>query len=215
MPNGCPSSRSLARGFTLIEVLVALVVVAVAMTAAILVVSERTRDGTYLRDKTLAHWIAMNIVTERRLQAQAPSLGKTSDEVEYAGRKWRWTLLVDKTAVETMRRLDVSVRGADDPEDSSLATVTGFFGTAVVPPGNSAVQWDVGSRAGGPPNGQNDGNGEQVDTGDEDDDGQATDDGGDADDGTDDSGGDTDDGGDDNSTDEPVIEGQPPQEGGD
>ena len=204
MPIACRDSGRRARGFTLIEVLVALVVVAVAMTAAILAVSERTRDGTYLRDKTLAHWIAMNIITERRLRAQAPALGKTSDEVEYAGRKWRWTLLVDRTAVDTMRRLDVSVRAADAPEDTSLATVTGFFGTAIVPPGNSAVQWEVGPRAERGPNDREDGDDEPADV-DAEDGAQATDDAGSMDDGAiDDSGGDTGETGDDVSPD-PTI----------
>jgi len=152
MPNAAETRAVTAprrpHGFTLIEVLVALVVVAVSMTAAILAVSERTRDGTYLRDKTLAHWIAMNLVTERRLQAEAPPLGKTGDEVEFAGRRWRWSMVVDKTAVDTMRRMDVSVRMADAPEDSSLASVTGFFGTAIAP-GTSSQGWpDVGPQGG-------------------------------------------------------------------
>jgi general secretion pathway protein I len=194
-----PDPRRAARGFTLIEVMVALVVVAVSMTAAILAVSERTRDGTYLRDKTLAHWIAMNVITERRLQPQAPAIGKTSDEVEFAGRRWRWTMVVDKTAVDTMRRIDVSVRTQDASEDTSLASVTGFFGTAIVPPGTTTVRWDVGPQGGQGPNGDQNGdeNGEDAesDLGNEDDDGQ--DDDGQADDGGDsiDDGGDsTDDG---------------------
>jgi general secretion pathway protein I len=184
-----------SRGFTLIEVLVALVVVAVSMTAAVLAVSERTRDGAYLRDKTLAHWIAMNLVTERRLQAQAPALGKSSDEIEFAGRRWRWTLVVDKTAIDTMRRMDVRVRTADAPEDSSLATVTGFYGTAIAPPGSSVV-WDVGPQGGRPaPNDENENQGEQAgDEEGENTDGQdgSTDDGGDeqGSDVSDDSGGD-------------------------
>jgi general secretion pathway protein I len=173
-----------SRGFTLIEVLVALVVVAVSMTAAILAVSERTRDGTYLRDKTLAHWIAMNLVTERRLQAQPPALGKTSDEIEYAGRRWRWTVLVDKTAIDTMRRMDVSVRTVDAPEDSSLATVTGFYGTAIASPGTADVGWDVGPLGGGQGAGvdENDTQGEEAtndDNGTSDEETDATDDGSD------------------------------------
>ncbi len=56
------------RGFTLIEVLAALVIVALGMIAAIQAVTQSARNGTYLRDKTLAHWIGMNVLTERRLQ---------------------------------------------------------------------------------------------------------------------------------------------------
>lgn len=138
------------RGFTLIEVLVALVIVAVSMTAAILVVTQRTRDGTYLRDKTLAHWVAMNLLTERRLQPAAPAIGKSSDGLEYAGVQWRWTVEVKETAVDSMRRLDVSVRQADAPEDSALARVTGFYGTAVAGAVGSPISWEpVPTGAGG------------------------------------------------------------------
>jgi len=148
-----------ARGFTLIEVLVALVIVAVSMTGAILAVTQRARDGTYLRDKTLAHWIAMNLLTERRLQSQAPAVGKSSDGLEYAGLQWRWEIEVKETAVDSMRRLDVRVRQADAPEDSALATLTGFYGSAVAPPGSAATSWDGAGAA--PGDGKGDGNGDQ------------------------------------------------------
>jgi hypothetical protein len=92
----------------------------------------------------------MNLVTERRLQTEAPPLGKTGDEVEFAGRRWRWNMVVDKTAVDSMRRMDVSVRMADATEDSSLASVTGFFGSAIAPAGTSAPWPDVGPQAGQP-----------------------------------------------------------------
>jgi general secretion pathway protein I len=195
-------------GFTLIEVLVALVVVAVSMTAAILAVSERTRDGTYLREKTLAHWIALNVITERRLQAEPPSVGKTSDEVEFAGRRWRWTLVVDRTAIDTMRRLDVSVRAGDAPEESSLASVTGFYGTAIVPPGTSAVRWEVGPQAGQLPDGDGTGGDDETDAG-SDDDGQVEDDGGSTDEGDADDGSDD---GDEGGSEAPPEE-EPPPEG--
>jgi general secretion pathway protein I len=77
-----------ARGFTLIEVLAALVIVALGMLGVIQAVTQTARNGTYLREKTLAHWIAMNVITE------APAAGRpvteTSDDVE-RGQRWRWT----------------------------------------------------------------------------------------------------------------------------
>ena len=57
----CPARRAPQRGFTLIEVLAALVIVALGMIAAIQAVTQAARNGTYLREKTLAHWIATGI----------------------------------------------------------------------------------------------------------------------------------------------------------
>src|SRR5688572_15910934 len=127
----------IARGFTLIEVIVALVVVSLGMLGVIQAVSQTAGNSGYLRDKTLAHWIGMNRLTEVRLQKTAPSVDKSSDEVEMAGRRWKWTMNVTQTQVETIRRIDISVRPADADEDSSLASVSGFYGTAVAPPGTA------------------------------------------------------------------------------
>jgi general secretion pathway protein I len=129
-------------GFTLIEVVVALAIVAIGMSAAILAVGQTASDSTYLRDKTLAHWVAMNRLTEVRLQGKAPAVDETSDEVEMAGRKWHWTMTVTQTPVQTMQRIDISVRPAEAPEGSSLAFVTGFYGAAVAPPGSAIVLWE-------------------------------------------------------------------------
>jgi len=130
-----------ARGFTLIEVLAALVIVALGMMGAIEAVSQSARNGMYLRDKTFAHWIAMNIITDRRLQANPPDVGETSDEVDFAGRRWKWTLQVTQTQLPSMRRMDVLVRVKDAPADSSLVKVSGFYGTAVGAAGGSSVAW--------------------------------------------------------------------------
>jgi general secretion pathway protein I len=135
------------RGFTLIEVIVALIIVALGMLGVIQAVSQTASNGGYLRDKTVAHWIAMNRLTEVRLQKAAPAVDKTSDEVEMANRKWKWTMNVTQTPVETIRRIDISVRPAEAKEDSSLASVTGFYGTAVAPPGSALIAWQ-GTNAG-------------------------------------------------------------------
>jgi general secretion pathway protein I len=137
------------RGFTLIEVLAALVIVALGMLGVIEAVTQTARNGTYLRDKTLAHWIAMNLFTEQRLRSRPPEVTKSSDEVEFAGQRWRWTMVVTQTQVDSLRRMDVAVRRAEAPEDSSLTTVTGFYGTAIGAAGGGTVDW-VGTQSGGP-----------------------------------------------------------------
>ncbi|HSQ69881.1 MAG TPA: type II secretion system minor pseudopilin GspI [Steroidobacteraceae bacterium] len=131
-----------AAGFTLIEVLAALVIVALGMLGVIEAVTQNARNGSYLREKTLAHWIAMNVITERRLQPSPPEIAETSDEIEYAGERWRWTLRVSETPVESMRRMDVFVRPADAPEDQALATLTGFYGSAIGAAGGSVLDWN-------------------------------------------------------------------------
>lgn len=136
-------------GFTLIEVLAALVIVSLGMLAVIEAVSQTASNTTRMRDGTIAHWVAMNQLTEVRLQPRAPEIAKTSDEVEMAGRRWRWTMEVTETPVETMRRIDIQVAEADSEEGRSLATLSGFYGSAIAPAGMVNVAWN-----GEPPRGR-------------------------------------------------------------
>lgn len=129
-------------GFTLIEVLAALIIVALGMMAVIQAVSQTASNSAYLREKTIAHWVALNQLTETRLKRTPPPIDETSDEVEMAGREWRWTMTVTQTPVESMRRIDISVRPADADPDSSMASITGFYGTAIAPPGAALIDWD-------------------------------------------------------------------------
>jgi general secretion pathway protein I len=138
-------------GFTLIEVLAALVIVALGMMAVIQAVSQTASNSTYLREKTIAHWVALNQLTETRLQQTPPKIDETSDEVEMAGREWRWTMTVTQTPVESMRRIDISVRPADAAEESSMASITGFYGSAIAPPGSALIDWDALTPAPGQP----------------------------------------------------------------
>lgn len=143
--------RAKVAAFTLIEVLAALVIVSLGMLGVIQAVGQTASNSTYLRDKTLAHWVAMNRLTEVRLQRSAPKADKTSDEVEMAGRRWRWTMEVKQTPVESIRRIDIGVRLAEAKEGSSLASLSGFYGAAIAPPGSATVSWQGSPE--GPPNG--------------------------------------------------------------
>lgn len=154
--------RNEARGFTLIEVLVALVVVGLGMLAVIQTVSQTANNTSYMRDKTIAHWIAMNQLTQVRLLPGAPPIDKSSDEVEMAGRDWRWTMVVTQTPVESIRRIEVRVRPSEAPEQSSMAFVTGFYGTAVAPAGTVSLNWSAAQ--GQSPGGQDQRGGDRQDS---------------------------------------------------
>jgi general secretion pathway protein I len=128
-------------GFTLLEVLAALVIISLGMLGVIEAISQTASNSIRMRDRSLAHWVAMNRLTEVRLQTRPPKIDKTSDEVEMAGRKWRWTMEVTETPVQSLRRIDIRVAEADADEDSSLTNVTGFYGSAVAAAGMNPPIW--------------------------------------------------------------------------
>ena len=104
------------RGFTLLETMVALVVVALGMTAVFLQLNQFAANSIYLRDKTIASWIGSNTVTELSIQPNWPELGADELEVEFASRIWNVRIEISETDVENLRRADVSVGLADEPE---------------------------------------------------------------------------------------------------
>lgn len=121
------SSYRLQGGFTLLEVLVALVVVAVALAALLKGVSGNAVNAAYLRDKSFAQWVAMNVVAERQL---GMSEGKKSErgEAEMGGRRWRWSARLKDTFDEAIWRLEVEVSAADAEDEQSVrANVVAFL----------------------------------------------------------------------------------------
>lgn len=135
------------RGFTLIEVVVAIAIVALGMMAVFRVVSDTINNTGYLRDRTLATWIADNRLVEMRLAGELPSVDETEGELDYAGQRWRWTATVSQTPVDGLRRIDVAVRRLTDAEGSSLGRVTGFAGAVAARSAPSATAWQGGGTA--------------------------------------------------------------------
>lgn len=122
--------RRQPRGFTLIEVLVALLVFGLIAAAAVGAGSQYVSGYERVRDKTLAGWIADNRISELRLQDQLPSISRNSDDEDYGPFRWRVTTEVKATAEPTMRRIEVSVAkyAANQPDPIPVHTLTAFVG---------------------------------------------------------------------------------------
>ena len=108
--------RQSAAGFTLIEVMVALAVVALGMLAVQTQMNRYAVTSVYMEQKTLASWIATNKITELSIDGIWPELGDEEEEVEFAERLWNCRTEVSETVVENLRRVDVSVSLQSDPE---------------------------------------------------------------------------------------------------
>ena len=143
--------RGRLRGFTLLEVMIALAVVSIGLVAASSSIAQLTANGMYLRDKTMAHWIAMNKLSELRLAETWPDVGKSDDEIDYGSQTWHWTAEVTETQVENLRRIDLTVARKDKKNEVVVARLSGFAGQ---PRSASGVPspW-TGAAAGGPQDG--------------------------------------------------------------
>jgi len=89
------------KGFTLIEVMVALTVIAIALASLIKAAGNHTNSAGYLKSKTLAHYVAMNEITQLQIDKSWPDLGSTHKSSEMAGVEWFWTREVEKTGDES------------------------------------------------------------------------------------------------------------------
>lgn len=116
-------------GFTLIEVMVALVIVALGLLAAFGQVNQTLTTASRLRDKTFADWVALNQLSAQRLLAEYPAIGSSSGETEMGRARWRYTVQVEKTDFEDLRQINVSVAFADKP-DQIVTSISGFLGRA-------------------------------------------------------------------------------------
>lgn len=115
------------RGFTLVEVLVALAVVAIALLALTRAAGVQVAAFDGLRERTLAGWVAANVVTETRLAnapGALPPTGSSDGRTEFGGRAWRWQREVKNTPDPAIRRIDVRVFLGESAQPS--ATLSGF-----------------------------------------------------------------------------------------
>jgi len=114
------------KAFTLIEVMVALMVIVISMMAIIDSASSSTWRASYLREKTIAGWVAQNRIALYRGKKTWGGASNTSGKVTMADVDWQWKMKVSKTDDDELRRIDIDVylQGGDEIK----ASATGFIG---------------------------------------------------------------------------------------
>ena len=128
------------RGFTLIEVLAAMVVLALTLGGIMNASVFYSRNAVYLQEKTVAAWIANNQLTEVQLDRNWVPIGRSNGRLEMAQQEWFWEREVKKTPDDRLRRVIVRVRLNEADEDAWLSQLSAFFAQpqryVVTPPQN-------------------------------------------------------------------------------
>jgi general secretion pathway protein I len=138
-------------GFTLVEVLVALVIVALGLTALMVAVNGTARTSGFLRDKTLGQWIALNRLSEVRLNVVKFGQNTDTGELDFGNRKWHYDTRYFDTSIASMKRIVVRVYLGDaKTKGNPVAQAVGFVGTSLATPGSVVVDWTSGTVAGAP-----------------------------------------------------------------
>ena len=112
------------RGFTLMEILVALAIVGIGLAALVGASARATREASGLRDRTFAGWVAQNVLAEIRLSPETLDAGTRSGEEMLGGERWEWTAEITPAVVPQLRHIAIQVR--PENTEGSVVTLTAF-----------------------------------------------------------------------------------------
>jgi general secretion pathway protein I len=115
------------RGFTLIEVLVALAIVAVALAAGMRALAQSADGASSLKARTLALWVAQNQLARAQLADPPPASGTASGEETQAGAAFAWRETITGTPNPAFRKIEIVVTDPAQP-DYALAQLSGYLG---------------------------------------------------------------------------------------
>lgn len=115
------------RAFTLVEILVALAILAIALTAGMRALSQAADTASALKARTLALWVAQNRLAAAQIAIPWPALGNYQGDATQANARFAWQARVSPTPNPQFRRIDITVTEPATP-DYALAMLTGFVG---------------------------------------------------------------------------------------
>lgn len=114
-------------GFTLLEVMVALLVVAISLGGAVKIIGNAAANSSRMSSKTFANWVALNQMAELRIKKDWPKFGEIKGAAEMAGRNWVWSQQAIKTDDDDIRRIELSVWSEDDTDSAPFVILVGFL----------------------------------------------------------------------------------------
>jgi len=124
-----------SQGFTLIEVIVALAIIAIAMGAVMTAVTANVGNAAALKERTIAHWVAMNKMAEMQATQTYPQRS-SNDTMEMAGQEWHVQVESSRMDLRALgqqgintqdyKQIDVQVRLAEDAE-YFIVSLTSFY----------------------------------------------------------------------------------------
>ena len=118
-----PFSKKIASGFTLLEVLIALAILAILMVSAIKITADNIKNLWYLENKTLAIIVASNHAVQLRLDKDKPE--KLDGWDEMAVRRWYWQINRSFSNIKGLwlYRIEVFLEGDKEPLVSLFSDV--------------------------------------------------------------------------------------------
>ena len=120
--------RSAASGFTLLEIMVALAILALALMAALRAGAAATQNTGEIRLRQLADWVALDRLEEHRARRDWLPVGMVSGETLQGNQRFRWEEKIGGTPNAQFRRIEISVQAVESGDPGhALARVTGFL----------------------------------------------------------------------------------------
>ena len=112
-------------GFTLIEVMVALTIIAISLGALLSTSGTQASSASYLKQKTLAHWVAVNELTQIRISKEFPDIGDKKGSTSMANNDWYWIRTTKKTADDNAVQVTFTMY-ADKDYEQNLTSLAGY-----------------------------------------------------------------------------------------
>ena len=111
------------KGFTLIEVVVAVAVISIGLAATIKAVSTVTKNTSHLNERIIATWVAQNAMAAYELDLEDDATKETSGSEEMAGVEWFWDKTIEDTEDPGIKRVEIAVRRDSKSSSQTYATL--------------------------------------------------------------------------------------------